>query len=737
MEKLGAMIEDIAYEGQPSSVYFGLPLYEKVDLQAMIEKAYADGKSELVLSPGAYRIKPNGAHIRLYNMENFRLDGNGSVLLYDDMHYTGMHISNCINVTVENFFTDYEPFGFSQCKIVAIDPNGGYIDAYVADGYMNDFSGGPYHCPAFQSSFYSGTTRRIMNLRPFAIRPDNVERLGEHLIRVHSPLSKDHRTLLSVGDWFTVTMRYIMASALSINNSGGVHIRNFTVWSGVIGVGESGSPEKNYYDGFSVVPGPRPFGATEERLVSTVADAAHMPNNRVGPTMENGVFHSMGDDGVNFYGHFCRVAEVLSPTEFITAERVALGHIEGDSLRFYTHTTHLIGSAAVQSCEKVMGEYTPKVDLSKALGAVNFRPTCFFRVTLKEPMPLTAGDWFFSENRVGSGFVLRNNRYFNLRPRGALIKASDGLIENCVFEDLGLPGVQIRPELHWAEAGCSHRVTVRNNLFIRCGGARSAALTVEGHAALDQRDILIENNEFIDSPGSDIWLTSASGVTVRGNRFSLGNSGEASRPCVRLGAVENVSFEGNRFGCRGRVEVAAGEHATGITGASPMLLSVASEALASEEQGSGGWHFGYSPIGSNLYFDYPEFRHENKNPDGWHTPDGDEKCGCILRLWGDVYMRPGEECDAVKTYICPMDGRILLGSTDKLIPGEPSADGVHLAVLHGDTPVWETDAYAGDLADFPPLVLDVRAGDAIHFRVNKKGNSEGDGMDWDPTVLYL
>ena len=39
MEKLGALVEEITYEGQPSSVYFGLPLYEKVDLQAMIEEA--------------------------------------------------------------------------------------------------------------------------------------------------------------------------------------------------------------------------------------------------------------------------------------------------------------------------------------------------------------------------------------------------------------------------------------------------------------------------------------------------------------------------------------------------------------------------------------------------------------------------------------------------------------------------------------------------------------------------
>lgn len=737
MEKLGALVEEIAYEGQPSSVYFGLPLYEKVDLQAMIEEAYAQGERELILPRGAYRIKPNGAHIRLYNMKDFRLDGNGSVLLYDDMHYTGMHISNCYNVTVENFSTDYEPFGFTQCKITAIDPKGAYIDAYVADGYMNDFSGGPHHCPVFQSSFYSGTTRRIMHMRPFSIRPDNVEQLGGRLIRVHSPLSEDHRTQLSVGDYFTATMRFVMAPALALNGCGGVHIRNFTVWSGVVGVAEAGSEEKNYYDGFCVVPGPRPLGATEERLVSTVADAAHMPNNRVGPTMENGVYHSMGDDGVNFYGHFCRVAEVISPTELITAERVTLGHREDDPLRFYTQSTHLIGSAKVLSCEKVEGEYTPKVDLSKALGAVNFRATCFFRVKLKSPVTMTAGDWFFDEKRVGSGFVLRNNRYFNLRPRGALIKASDGLIENCVFEDLGLPGVQIRPELHWAEAGYAHRVTVRNNLFIRCGSTRTAALTVEGHAALDQRDIVIENNEFIDSPGSDLWITSASGVTVRGNRFSLGNSGAASIPCVRLGVVESVAFEENRFGCRGRVAVAAGERATGITGAKPTRLSVASESLASEQQGVGGWRFGYSPIGSSEYFDYPEFRHETQSADGWHAPEGDEQCGCILRLWADVYMRPGAACDAVKTYVCPEDGRVLLGASGLLIPGEPSEDGVRLLVFHGEALVWEKEMAAGSLAALPPLVLDVRAGDRIHFRLNKIGNAEGDGTDWDPTVLYL
>ena len=162
-----------------------------------------------------------------------------------------------------------------------------------------------------------------------------------------------------------------------------------------------------------------------------------------------------------------------------------------------------------------------------------------------------------------------------------------------------------------------------------------------------------------------------------------------------------------------------------------------SEALATEQQGVGGWHFGYSPIGTNEYIDYSEYRHETQKPDGWHAPEGDEKCGCILRCWDDVYMRPGEEYDAVKTYICSQDGRVLLGANGRLIPGEPSDDGVHLSVLHGNTLVWEMDMQAGDLANFPPLVLDVHVGDAIHFRVNKRGNADGDGTDWDPTVLYL
>ena len=35
MIRLGAELEEIAYEGQPSSVYFGLPMYEQVDLQAI------------------------------------------------------------------------------------------------------------------------------------------------------------------------------------------------------------------------------------------------------------------------------------------------------------------------------------------------------------------------------------------------------------------------------------------------------------------------------------------------------------------------------------------------------------------------------------------------------------------------------------------------------------------------------------------------------------------------------
>ena len=65
--------EPLTHEGMLSQVY-GLPLYEQVDVQKMIEDAYNAGKKEIVIPKGAYRLPARdrgNTHILLSEMKDF------------------------------------------------------------------------------------------------------------------------------------------------------------------------------------------------------------------------------------------------------------------------------------------------------------------------------------------------------------------------------------------------------------------------------------------------------------------------------------------------------------------------------------------------------------------------------------------------------------------------------------------------------------------------------------------
>ena len=469
MIRFGAELEEIQYEGQPSSVYFGLPMYEKVDIQGMIDDAIAAGEKEITIPRGAYRLWPKkgGAHVYLEHVSDFTIHAYDVVLLYQDWSAGGMTLVGCHNVTVQGLSSDYEPFGFSQMRIIAIDPAGQYMDFHIDQGYMSEFDD-VYGLKTFPTSFYHATTHRYIPSRSFPVTNTNVEHLGNRNVRVHSPLSSDQKKNLHLGDYLWVGARPVLHGNLCLSGCNGCHIKDYTVWSGCVGVGESFSTGKNYYEHFCVVPGPRPYKAREDRICSTIADAAHMQNNRIGATIENGLFHSMGDDGVNFYGTFMRVAEVISETEFVLAEKHSIAKTyEGDALRFYANDMSFVGDAMVATITSMEEGYKPTFDLAKSLGSSTFNASVYYRVTLKKSLPMRAGHFVSNTSRNGNGFILRNNRYVNARPRGSLIKASNGLIENCFYEDLSV-GVQIRPEISWNEAGYTQNVIVRNNTFVHC-----------------------------------------------------------------------------------------------------------------------------------------------------------------------------------------------------------------------------------------------------------------------------
>ncbi len=734
--------EPITHEGMISSVY-NLPFYEQVDVQKMIQDAYDAGQKKIVIPRGAYRINPiekGTAHILLKDMSDFVVEGeNGEVVLVcQDYRKNAVSLVNCDTVRVEGIATDFEPCGFFQCEVIGFDDGNEYFDVHIEEGYQCFFSDHDWTPDSLPGDFYDGETHDFMKgMRGTGyISRDIIEEIGDRTFRIHFPLTNDQRNRIKNGDFYCLSCRPFMRSGLTLSGCSHCVIRNFKVWAGLCGVAESEAKKQTFFDHFYVQPGPRPYGATHDRVCATAADGCHMQNNFEGARIENSIFDHAGDDAVNFYGFFFRVADQLAPDIVVFAMKNSFEPEKGERFRIYTEATEKVGEACVLSAQALGEDYVcPHADtLTKNVGANTFIPRVYYKVQLDRPIEAPIGGWVNSVNRCGNGFIFRNNICKNLRPRGALIKASNGVVEGNYFYNIGTAGVQIRPEFDWLESGYSHNVVVRGNTFDNCGGSASAAVMVSGQRALDQTDIVIEDNTFIHNVGPELSLAEGKNIVVRDNHFGKERKNK-NCPMVIIRTGDGIRFENNTFE-EGVTPVAAGYAPQNITGIEPMFYTICSVALMTGKQGVDGWRFQFASIGKDDYQDYDTYVYSQKLQDGWWQGEEENYThGCIRRWWFDTYMLPGEEYDCVKTFVCPRDGEIIINAASYIV-GAPSDDGIAVSVRHNHDILFEELKFNRVNTRFTPIRTEVKKGDCIYFRVNKNGNAVNDGLDWNPTILY-
>ena len=738
--------EPITHEGMISTVY-QRPFYEKVDVQKLICDAYASGVKEITIPPGAYRVWPLGltdridTHIMLENMHDFTVNAYGVVFVYQDIRVCGLQLLNCQRMQINGLTSDYEAMGHAQCKITGFDPEGRYFTARVDDGYLYALDNPAYTPDEFATAFYDKDTRLlIQGMRGLGYFPkERVEDLGDRNIKVHANITSDQKARLRIGDYIILSSRPIMRGTTYTIDCSDITYLDYTVWSGMFAVAERGTKKRTKYINYSVVPGPKPYGATEERIRSTAGDAAHFRSCYEGPLMENCRCVNMGDDGANFYGLFSRIAEQVGENTIIIAEKLPLGFNPGEKLRIYSTDVSKVGEYTVVLAAPMPPSYQPANDaLNRDMGCAAFEANAYYKVLLDRRLKVEAGDWVSNTAHVGNGFILRNNYYANLPSRGLLVKANDGLIENCTFEYCGATGVQIRPEIDWIESGYSHRITIRNNTFRECGESvrNNAVIMVSGHKAHDQRDIVIEGNKFVGSHTAEVGLACCQGVTVRDNVFGT-DSVTHDLPCIFLRNGRDFRFGNNTF-MGDRVPIAAGSEPKEIYGAAPAFFSVASDGIMAQVQGFDGWTFECAPIGSNDYTLLNHYSLGGNKPDGWWMDEEENwRHGCITSWWANTYMHPGTDYDVAKVFTAPYDGEVLIGAMSYIV-GSPSEDGLNAGIFKNDTVLmpYETK-YDGLNPEFVPLKTTVKKGDRLIFRVNNNGNNKNDGLDWNPTVLYV
>ncbi|MBQ1935330.1 MAG: right-handed parallel beta-helix repeat-containing protein, partial [Clostridia bacterium] len=533
--------------GEYSPVYDAI-VYEGVDLNQMINDAYAAGQKEITIAPGAYRIKnqPRGGHIVLKDAKDFTINGEGVTLLLQTMGTSGISLSNCENVTVNGFNIDWEKPNVAQGQIYNIDPDGYYFDFTVEPGYPHDFAAGKMYSDGMTACFYDSETHNLVEGTSTVMlkATTQIEQLGPNTYRLNGKKFAGQPEI-KVGDYFAARA-YKMSAATAFSGCKDIKLTNVTVWSALSTLNDIHGEGNTLYENVRLDRGPKPLGTITPRMVSTQGDGVHTTGLRVGPKVINCVFAHQLDDGLNIHGPFAKVAGIEGNKVILGVGSESL-FAPGDDLRFYNPTTEENSQMTLKSYEK-LDSYEPKVNLTQAMGSATFRPARYIAVTLDGKKNFKVGDWVINRNTTSSGFEIRNSVFTNTRSRACLVKSSDGIIENCEFSYGAGYGLWIAPEFNWTEAGYSENIVVRNCTFFRNGWLNnecSAGLSVSGEAGQDHENITVENCTFYENYGTDIHMSDGIKYTIRNNTFKEGAVNADNT--IEVWNATDVTISGNTF----------------------------------------------------------------------------------------------------------------------------------------------------------------------------------------------
>jgi parallel beta helix pectate lyase-like protein len=554
---------------------------------AAIEKASAETKNgsgpvHIVfnLEKGAtYRIKHP---LTFRQLSGFELNGNGAELINITRGQT-LHILDSNRVTIRDLTIDYDPLPFTQGTIAGFDKTATQITVKVDPGYPDDAA----FLASITDGFFKVMDRQTRALKPGArdfLSPAKVERISDGLIRVHLRWGANDRfpsqLPVAIGD--VVAISNGSAHAIEV---AGCEATSFIdvklLASPGMGLLENGGAGSMMLQRVSIVPGPRPKGATTDRLVSTNSDGSHFITVGRGPTMEDCSFAATSDDAVNVHGFYYYVIQKIAAQRFLLTPKWDIGLAAGDTIESCDQKT--FGSLGRAKIAQFSKRHAPEFKAKIAALWKNRSPTTqadlIYDVVLLQDLPLKAGDAITSLSRIGAGTTIRRCS-FHACGR-VLVKAPNTTVENCQFAYSAATALQGGSDIgFWSESGFADNLVLRNNRFthsitganeLTAGNGALGAIyvgmtapdTVKGFPDnFQNRNVTIEGNHIDDSYAFGIFVANADGLKITGNAigqtflrgaFDAGQLyGIKPDSGIYVGRARNVTIDNNTV-AHGRV----------------------------------------------------------------------------------------------------------------------------------------------------------------------------------------
>ena len=499
---------------------------DPTSVQRGILAAYKAGEKKVIIPPGVYPVAAldtGSIHLKFEDMHDFEIEAHGATLVMADQTKGGVLFRRCRNIVFRGATIRNAIPPFTQGVIESVSLIRTSCDVRVDAGYPTMLDNAAYF-KANNAFYLFDPKTRLLKEGSKDINCAGLERLGADRFRFHAKAF--FRPDVAPGDRFAAPGSGGMG--IVSEGCGGMTFEDLTVeYAGSFGFFELWGDGGNVYRRVTVQPGPKPVGATEQPLLSEPGDGIHSAAMRRGPTVEDSYLTRMGDDGIAIHGYFVTIRAAQGNKLTLSQGKHMNYFKPGDHMEAISKSGVPLGEALVVTAKLLADDTLPS--LPGAFRALS-ENHCFSEIVLDHELPVSAGDFAETVDRLGSGFVLRHNTITDHRARGMMLKACDGLVENNYINGSSVSGIALIPQLWWGEAGFCRNVMIRGNTVAHVGYAtvspesrQAGAIAVVGELktpeARGNRNITIKGNIIRDVNGVNIELDGVEGCLVEDNQF--------------------------------------------------------------------------------------------------------------------------------------------------------------------------------------------------------------------------
>ncbi len=353
------------------------------DSRPLLLDAVHKGRPQVVIPPGTYRLPPG---IEIRDAKNLKIIADGVKLVCTRLS-RALDFIHCANVTLRGLTVDYDPLPFTQGKVTAVAADLNSIDITLDAGYPREAYDRIDLCDP--------KTRFRKRGMPF-LWGTRAEMVGDDVVRIHL---SDIGKAAQVGDLASLSTGPAPGGAphaVTIRDCSGMAFDHVTVFTAPgMGIIESDGAGGMTYTHCRVVPGPRPRGATEDRLLSTTWDAMQTVVTHRGPDVEDCEIRSAGDDSWSVQSSDYVVMATEGPKAVLAYRNTYCdGPKVGERLttsRDATPVTIATRTMTDLSHFQLPDDMRARMKAAKPCGSWNLGPKAI-EITTKEPFPYKVGD---------------------------------------------------------------------------------------------------------------------------------------------------------------------------------------------------------------------------------------------------------------------------------------------------------------------------------------------------------